>query len=94
MTRWIAASAGALAVTLAVGLAMPLGNEAMADGMRAPAAAVFKNKRCIAPPMRWGLGLGRGSGQPVTWVCKIEERCCYDRVLRQGNCLAPTDRCF
>jgi hypothetical protein len=88
MTRWIAASAGALAVTLALGLAMPLGNEAAADGIDVPVyRPVFMHKRCIAPPSRW-------SGVQATWICNINERCCYDRLLRRGSCLSPDQRCF
>jgi hypothetical protein len=88
MTRWIAASAGALAVTLALGLTLPLGNEAAADGMRAPVSRpVYNHKRCIAPA-RW---LDR---TPTTWVCNITEKCCYDRLLRKGTCLPADQRCF
>jgi hypothetical protein len=96
MTRWIAASAGALALALTLGIAMPLGNQAAADGMKAPVYAAPTKKRCIAPPMRWGwgLGMGRGRGQPITWVCAATEICCYDRLFRKGHCLAATDRCF
>jgi hypothetical protein len=85
MTRWIAAFGCALTLTLA----MPLGNEATADGI-APRRVVYTKKRCIAPEMRW---LWRAQTQ-VTWVCAAAERCCYDRVLRKGTCLATTERCF
>lgn len=90
MTRWIAASAGALAVALALGIALPLGNEAAADGMKAKAYSAPTKKRCIAPAMRWW---SRG-GAPTTWVCAITETCCYDRLLRTGHCLPATQRCF
>jgi hypothetical protein len=89
MTRWIAASAGALALALALGIAMPLGNQAAADGMKGPVYSAPTKKRCIAPSMGWW----RSSG-PVTWVCAASEKCCYDRVLRKGHCLPATDRCF
>jgi hypothetical protein len=84
MTRWIAAFACAL--TLA--LAMPLGNEATADGIAR--RAVFTKKRCIAPEMRW---FWRAQAQ-TTWVCAAAEKCCYDRLLRKGTCIAATARCF
>jgi hypothetical protein len=89
MIRWIAASAGALAVTLTLGLAMPLGNQAVADGMSAPVyrPVIFRHKRCLAPASWWGRA-------PVTWVCNIEEKCCYDRLLRRGTCLPADQRCF
>jgi hypothetical protein len=83
MTRWIAAAACALALALA----LPLGNQAEADGI--PTAPVFKHKRCIAPASWFSR-----SGDRITWVCRIEEKCCYDRLLRRGSCLAATARCF
>src|SRR5262245_4775886 len=70
MTRWIAASAGALALALALGIAMPLGNQAAADGMKGPVYSAPTKKRCIAPAMGWW----RSSG-PVTWICAASERC-------------------
>jgi hypothetical protein len=87
MTRWIAASAGALALALALGIAMPLGNQAAADGIKAPVYSVPTKKRCIAPTGWW-------RGGQTTWVCAATERCCYDRVIRRGPCLPATDRCF
>jgi hypothetical protein len=89
MTRWIAASAGALAVALALGLALPLGNEAAADGMRAPVYSAPTKKRCIAP-----VGWFSRTRTPTTWVCAAAEKCCYDRVLRTGHCLPAAQRCF
>jgi hypothetical protein len=89
MTRWIAASAGVLALTLALAVAPPFVNDAAADGVapRAPRAVVFKHKRCIAPAMWWGRG-------QTTWVCNSDEICCYDRLLRKGSCLPTSQRCF
>ncbi|HEX5958814.1 MAG TPA: hypothetical protein VFY92_09195 [Hyphomicrobiaceae bacterium] len=88
MTRWIAASAGILAVTLSLGLAVPFVNNAHADGISAPVyRPVFRHKRCIAPAS-W---LSRSQ---TTWVCNAEEKCCYDRVLRKGSCLPAGQRCF
>jgi hypothetical protein len=88
MTRWIAATAGALALTFILALAMPFGNEAAADGVDRPAyRPVYKHKRCIAPSDWWGRGQS-------TWVCTAAETCCYDRVLRKGSCLAASQRCF
>jgi hypothetical protein len=88
MTRWIAASAGALAVTLALAIAPPFVSNASADGVAAPAPrAAFTRKRCIAPAMWWGRG-------QTTWVCNIAETCCYDRLLRRGSCLPASQRCF
>jgi hypothetical protein len=85
MTRWIAVSACALTLALAV----PLGNVAEADGfVRRP---VYSKKKCIAPAMRW---LWRTSAQPYTWVCAATEKCCYDRLLRKGTCVAADARCF
>lgn len=91
MTRWIAASAGVLAVALALGIALPLGNEAAADGMKkAPVYSAPTKKRCIAPTDRWWMR----SQTPVTWVCAAAERCCYDRLLRKGHCLTASQRCI
>jgi hypothetical protein len=87
MTRWIAASAGALAVALALGIALPLGNEAAADGMKAPVYSAPTKKRCIAPAGWW-------MRTQTTWVCAITEKCCYDRVFRKGHCLPAAQRCF
>jgi hypothetical protein len=85
MTRWIAVAGCALAL----GLAAPLATEAVADGMpvRAP---VYKHKRCIAPVMWWW----RTGESRTTWVCSAAERCCYDRLLRRGTCIAADARCF
>ncbi len=90
MIRWIAASAGALAVTLSLGLAVPFVNNAHADGISAPPPVyrpVFRHKRCIAPAS-W---LRRSQ---TTWVCNADEKCCYDRLLRKGSCLPAGQRCF
>jgi hypothetical protein len=43
------------------------------------AEARYTRKKCIAPTS-------------VTWVCRANERCCYDWLLRKGTC--PTTRCF
>ena len=88
MTRWIAASAGALALTLALAVAPPFVPDAAADGVAAPVyRPVFRHKRCIAPAMWWGRG-------QTTWVCNRDETCCYDRLLRKGSCLPASQRCF
>jgi hypothetical protein len=90
MTRWIAASACALTFALALGLALPLGNEAAADGMKGPVYSAPRHIRCIAPTGWW---LWRSTG-PTTWVCNVGETCCYDRLLRKGSCLPADQRCF
>ena len=88
MTRWIAAFGCALTLVLAV----PVGNEARADGYeRAPVARAYTRKRCIAPTTRW-MRLWRTS--ETTWICAASEKCCYDRLLRKGTCLAASARCF
>lgn len=88
MTRWIAAPAGALSLMLALMLAVPFTNEAAADGVSRPVyRPVYKHKRCIAPAMWWGRGQS-------TWVCNIDQICCYDRLLRRGTCLEASQRCF
>ncbi len=84
MTRWIAAAACALALTLVV----PLGNQAEADGI--PTAPVYKHKRCIAPAS-W---FSRPGAARTTWVCNADQKCCYDRLLRKGNCVEANARCF
>jgi hypothetical protein len=86
MTRWIAV-AGCAALALA--LAAPLGNQAEADGMPTP-RAVYKHKRCIAPASWWW----RTGASQTTWVCSISEKCCYDRLLRKGTCVASNARCI
>ena len=78
MTRWVA-TIGCLLTALA--FAMPVANEAKADGMK---RAVSSHKRCVAPAMRWRT--------QTTWSCKVAEKCCYDWLLRRGSC--ATDRCF
>jgi hypothetical protein len=42
------------------------------------------HKRCVAPVMRWRA--------QTTWSCKVAEKCCYNWLLRRGEC--TTDRCF
>lgn len=90
MTRWIAASVGALAFTLGLGLATPYGNQAMADGIEAAPVyqPVYSRKRCLPPRKRWSWRMAS------PWVCSAEEKCCYDYVLRKGTCLAANQRCF
>lgn len=89
MNRWIAAGAGTLMLAAGLALALPFGNEAAADGYNRPAFRGYQHKRCIAPADWWS----RGTAQE-TWVCSINETCCYDRLLRRGSCLPPTQRCF
>jgi hypothetical protein len=84
MTRWIAAAACALALALAV----PLANQAVADGIPA-GPPVYKHKRCIAPASWFSR-----SGERSTWVCRADQKCCYDRFLRRGSCIAGNARCF
>jgi hypothetical protein len=83
MTRWIAAAACALAVALAV----PMGNQAEADGIST--APVYRHKKCIAPASWFSR-----SSAPYTWVCRADQKCCYDRFLRRGSCIAANARCF
>ena len=87
MTRWIAATVGALMLTFGLALAVPYGNYAAADGVSAPVYRQATRKRCIAPAMWWGRG-------QTNWVCAAAETCCYDRLLRKGSCLAASQRCF
>jgi hypothetical protein len=87
MTRWIAATAGALALVLTLALAVPFATDAAADGVSRPVSRGYAHKRCIAPAEWWGRG-------QTTWVCNIAETCCYDRLLRKGSCLAASQRCF
>jgi hypothetical protein len=88
MTRWIAATAGALMLTAGLALAVPFGNEAAADGVSRPVYRHgFAHKRCIAPADWWSRG-------QTTWICNASEICCYDRILRKGNCLDASQRCF
>lgn len=86
MMRWIAVGACALALALA----MPMGNEAEADGITKRAVPVYTKKRCIAPAMWWW----RTGQSQTTWVCSAAEICCYDRLLRRGTCLAAGQRCI
>jgi hypothetical protein len=72
---------------LALALAVPLANQAEADGIST--RPVYKHKRCIAPASWWSR-----SGARTTWVCKASEKCCYDRLLRRGTCIAANARCF
>ena len=88
MTRWIAATSAALMLTLGLALAVPYGNYASADGVSAPVYhRTALRKRCIAPADWWGRGQS-------SWICAAAETCCYDRLLRRGSCLAPSQRCF
>jgi hypothetical protein len=91
MTRWIAAFAGALTLTLALGAAVPFVNNAAADGVNAPVYHGYRHIRCIAPASWLGGWWSRGQ---TTWVCNASERCCYDRVLRKGSCLQAGESCF
>jgi hypothetical protein len=88
MTRWIAATLGALMLTFGLTLAVPYGNYAAADGVSAPVYRPALRKRCIAPASWWGR-MGQSS-----WICSRDEICCYDRLLRRGTCLAASQRCF
>ena len=85
MKCWIAA----LGCAIALAFAIPLGQEAKADGVYRPARAVspvvFTRKKCIAPARR---------GAPVTWICSASETCCYDKILRKGSCYPASRRCF
>ena len=87
MTRWIAATAGALTLVLTLALAIPFATDAAADGANRPVYRGYQHKRCIAPAEWWGRG-------QTTWVCNANETCCYDRLLRKGSCLAASQRCF
>lgn len=88
MMRWIAAFGCALTLALAV----PVGNQAKADGFeRRAVAPVYTRKRCIAQPTRWTRWL---RATPTTWVCAAAEKCCYDPLLRKGTCIAANARCF
>ena len=88
MTRWIAATSAALMLAFGLALAVPYGNYASADGVSAPVYhRTALRKRCIAPADWWGRGQS-------SWICAAAETCCYDRLLRRGSCLAPSQRCF
>lgn len=80
MARWITA----LACALTLSLTLPFGNVAQADGAD---RHVARHLRCTAP----ASFLQRTS---TTWVCKLGQKCCYDRLLRKGTCLAAADRCI
>jgi hypothetical protein len=79
MSRWIAA----LVCGLVLALAMPLGNEAVADGYGGGHG--YAHKRCIA---------SKRFAPQTTWVCPMSRQCCYDWLRRRGNCIKATDRCF
>ena len=79
MTRWIAACACALTVALA----MPFGHEAAADGVT---SHHYGHIQCIAPARMWA--------PQSRWVCRASQKCCYDYLLRKGNCVDATSRCF
>jgi len=81
MARWI--SAFACAITMS--LTLPLGNVAEADGVAV--RSVARHVRCTAPAMFL-------TRTPTVWVCKAGQKCCYDRLLRKGNCLDAADRCL
>jgi len=79
----------ALGCALALAFAMPLSQEAQADGVyravRTYSPVVFSRKRCIAPTR---------DGAQVSWICNASETCCYDRVFRKGSCYPADRRCF
>jgi hypothetical protein len=79
MNRWIAAFACALAIALV----MPIGNEALADGMHRKA---YRQTQCVVAARLWM--------SQQTWSCKRDQKCCYDHLLRKGNCISASDRCF
>lgn len=31
--------------------------------------------------------------QSHEWKCKLSEKCCWDRLLRRGSCVASSDQC-
>jgi hypothetical protein len=80
MARWIIA----FVCLITLSLMLPLGNTAEADGVTRAAA---RQIRCTAPAMF----LMR---TPTTWVCRVGQKCCYDKLLRKGTCIAASDRCF
>lgn len=85
--KWLVA---ALGCALALAFAMPLSQEAQADGVyravRTYSPVAFTRKRCIAPAAR--------DGAQVTWIRNASEKCCYDRVFRKGTCYPANRRCF
>ena len=80
MARWIAAFACALTLSLT----LPLGSAAEADG--AAVRHVSRHIRCTVP--------ARFLQAQTSWVCKVSQKCCYDRLLRKGTCLEAADRCI
>jgi hypothetical protein len=80
MARWITA----LACALTLSLTLPFGNAAQADGVE---RHVARHLRCTAPARFL-------QPQSTTWVCKVSQKCCYDRLLRKGTCLEAADRCI
>jgi hypothetical protein len=79
MRLWIAAFGCALAFALAI----PVSQEAKADGFgyrpvrHAYGPVVFTRKKCIAPAR---------DGARVSWICNAAETCCYDWLFRRGTC--------
>lgn len=80
MARWITA----FACLITLSLTLPLGNSAEADGV---SRSVARHMKCTAPAMFF-------MRTSTTWVCKVGQKCCYDRLLRKGTCLAASDRCI
>jgi hypothetical protein len=80
MARWTSA----FVCVLTLSLTLPFSNAAEADGV---SRSVARHKKCTAPAMLF-------MRTPTTWVCKASQKCCFDRLLRKGNCLAASDRCF
>ena len=80
MARWMIA----FACVSVLSFALPFGNAAQADGV---AHSVARQTKCTAP----ADFLTR---TPTTWVCKARQKCCFDRVLRQGTCVEASDRCI
>ena len=67
-------------VSLLAGVALTTPFASAAD------AKTYTRKKCIAS--------ARLAASPVTWVCKANEKCCYDAWVRKGTCLDASSRCF
>jgi hypothetical protein len=78
MARWIAA----LGCAMVLALAMPLGNEAVADGHGGHG---YGHKLCFA---------SKRFAPQTTWVCPMSRQCCYDWLRRRGSCIPLSARCF